>query len=113
MTNRLYSLNKDKDFAQVFKAGRSSYSRLLGVKTLPNGLVISRFGIIVSAKISKKAVVRNKIKRQIREIIRLDLENIKSGQDVAIVVLSPIIEEKYQEIKKELSQNFKRLRLYK
>jgi ribonuclease P protein component len=85
----------------------------LGAKTLPNGLAISRFGIIVSAKISKKAAIRNKIKRQIREIIRLQLQNIKSGQDNAIIVLAPIISENYQTIEKELNQIFKRLRLYK
>lgn len=46
----------------------------------------SHFGFIISTKISKKAVVRNRIKRIISEVIRKNLKKIKKGMDVVFLV---------------------------
>ncbi|MFA4833808.1 MAG: ribonuclease P protein component [Patescibacteria group bacterium] len=106
-------LKKDKEFDKVFKSGRSSFSKILGVKAVANGLTASRFGILVSNKISKKAVERNKIKRRIREVIRLETSEIKPGFDVVIITLPPILGESYQEIEEAIGSNFKKLGLYR
>lgn len=45
----------------------------------------SRFGIIVSKKISKKAVLRNRIKRMLREVIKNSLKKIRAGSDILII----------------------------
>lgn len=44
----------------------------------------TKFGFVVSKKISKRAVKRNKIKRLAREVIRLTLKNPESVQNRAI-----------------------------
>ena len=77
-------LTKDKEFDAVFKKGRSSYDKILGVKALKNDLSLNRFGILISVKVSKKAVERNKIRRQLRETTRQNLERIKKGMDVIV-----------------------------
>ena len=113
MPKKENQLKKDKEFDNVFKNGRSSFSRILGIKAVANGLEISRFGVLVSNKISKKAVERNKIKRQIREVIRSRVSGIKPGFDVVIITLPPILGSSYEEIEKVTGHNFKKLGLYR
>ena len=111
MLPRKHRLTKEKDFNKTFKSGKSCFSKILGVKSLPNNLVYCRFGFVVSNKVSKKATQRNKIKRQLRDITHQELKNIKTGYDVLILALAPIIETDYPTIKKEFKNCFKKLNL--
>ena len=79
-------LTKDNDFDRAFKSGRSSYGRLLGIKAINNNLNDNRFGTLVSLKVSKLAVERNKIKRQIRAIVKNEAPLFNGNYDVVIVV---------------------------
>ena len=80
-------LRKSGEFSYVYKNGEKwvgKYVVLLYVKnTLPN----SRIGIVVSKKVGT-AVVRNKVKRRLREIIRLNQDRIPEGLDIVIVAKS-------------------------
>ena len=49
----------------------------------------SLFGFVISTKISKLAVTRNKIKRILSETVRLNYENIKDGYDI-VFLLKPV-----------------------
>lgn len=113
MFKKINRLTKDKDFDNVFKKGRSSYNKILGIKTLVNNLTYCRFGILVSTKISKKAVERNKIKRRVRDIITKQTDNLKLGYDIIIIALPEIINKEYCDIKKSILYNFKKVNLYK
>lgn len=84
-------ITKEKEFALINKLGRSFYSPVLMVKIKPNDLNISRFATIVSNKVSKKATQRNLIRRRLSEIIRLNLNKIKSGFDILVIVSPKII----------------------
>ena len=64
---------------------------------LPNRDGLSRVGYTVSAKLGN-AVTRNRIRRRLREIYRLN--GIKPGQDLVIVARSKCVEASYQEIEK-------------
>jgi ribonuclease P protein component len=64
-------IQKKKDIEMIFKKGRTFKEASLILKTMRNDLGTSRFGFIVSQKVSKKANIRNKIKRRLREIVRL------------------------------------------
>jgi len=105
------SLRNKKDFDQVFKAGQSFYCPILGIKALKNELGYNRFGIMVGLKVSKKAVVRNKIKRQIREILRKNVVNGNNGYDYIIVILAKIIDKSQKEIEEYFIRAYKSLRL--
>lgn len=113
MLPRYNRLAKKKEINSVFKNGRSSYSKNLGVKCIVNGLANNRFAIVVSNKVSKKAVVRNKIKRRIREIIKKELTEMVIGRDLIIIVLPTIIDKTFAEIQLEVHRTFIRLSLYK
>jgi ribonuclease P protein component len=72
-------------------------------RTLP----VSRFGIAVSKKVSKKAVIRNRIKRQIRAVIRTLLPIIDPDWNIIVVVLPSAVMCKYEHFLRELEQLFK------
>ncbi len=109
-TNRI---TKDKEFDRAFKTGQSFYTKAFGLKEIDNDLGTSRLGVLVSTKVSKKAVIRNKIKRQIKEIIQEELPNLKPGKDLVIIVFSKILEKKFEELKEAVILSLKKLKLYK
>ncbi|MFH1392189.1 MAG: ribonuclease P protein component [bacterium] len=72
----------------------------LYLKYKPNTLQENRFRIIVSLKVSKKAVIRNKIRRRIKEILR-QLE-LKTGYDIVVITNKEIINKSFREIKEKI-----------
>ena len=103
----------DKEFDRVFKTGQSFYGKVFGLKSAPNDLGVTRFGIMVGLKVSKKAVVRNKLKRQIRAIISEENLLLKTGKDVVIIAFPLILDKNFEELKKLLKNGFAKLNLYK
>jgi len=104
-------LRKKKEFELIFKTGRSSYDQLMGLKILQNTLTISRFGIVVSTKVSKKAVLRNRLRRQIRYIITKH-PSIKTGYDMVIIVLPAALEQPFADLEQSFLFHVRRLRVY-
>ena len=76
---------------------------------IANNLAGNRFGIMVGLKVSKLAVERNKIKRRMREIIRFEEKNLKKSFDFVVTVLPAARGLGFEELKKSLLFNFKRL----
>jgi len=85
MLSGINRLKKKKDFEYVFKQGRGLKQGFISLKFTKNGLGATRFGFVVGQKVSPKAVIRNKVKRRLREIARSKLEDIKKGFDVVVV----------------------------
>jgi len=112
MLNKENRINKDKDFDRAFKTGQSFYSQILGVKLAKNYLENNRFGILISTKISKKAVVRNHLRRQIREIIRQENPLLKVGHDLVFIALSGIVSKNFTELTFDIKVIFNKLKLY-
>jgi len=93
-----YRIIKNKEYKDILNSGRFLRNRFFLLKFKPNNLKNSRFGIVVSTKVSKKAVDRNLVKRRVREIIRANLENIKDGFDVVLVMKKESLGLNYSEI---------------
>ena len=85
MLSGINRLKKKKDFERVFRRGRGLKDGFLSLKFAKNNLGLTRFGFVVGQKVSHKAVIRNKVKRRLRELVRVKLGNIKKGFDVAVV----------------------------
>ena len=113
MLPRENRLKKQKDFERVYQQGKGFKQDFLFLKAVSNGLEITRFGLVVSRKISKKAVIRNRVKRRLREIIRLRLEKVKKGVDVVLVTLPGIEEKEYQEIEQMVDKLLEKAKLVK
>ena len=104
MLAKLNRIRKKKDFEMIFRKGRGFKNGFLALRVFKNDLPESRFGFVISKKVSQKAVVRNKIKRRISEVIRLNLEKIKKGADVVFIAFPGIEKNNYLETK-ELAEN--------
>jgi len=106
-------LLKERDFDQVHKKGKFIPGKHLVIKILPNKLSIPRFGIIVSNRVSKKPVIRNKIKRRLREIIRegIKSEKIKKGFDIIVITKSSIVDEEFGSIERNFFDVLRRAEL--
>jgi ribonuclease P protein component len=72
-------LTRSEQYTLVYKEGSSQTSDLVVMKALPNGLDLSRYGFSVSRRVGG-AVVRNRVKRRLREILRS--APLKSGYDI-------------------------------
>ncbi len=64
---------------------------------LPNDLLYSRFGFSVSSRIGN-AVNRNRIKRRLREAMRLRMDLVKPGWDLVFIARNPIRSADYHEM---------------
>jgi ribonuclease P protein component len=106
-----YRLTKKKDFEKVHKFGRFFTQDFLALKIAKNNLNFSRFGFLVSLKISKKATVRNKVKRRLREAVRLKIKEIKPGFDIIIFVRPEIVKKGYWEIDEAIKKVFDKTKL--
>ena len=58
---------------------------------------------MVSQKVSKRAVVRNKVRRRLSEAIKAEERNIKNGTDLVVIALSGIDKKEFSEIKESVS----------
>lgn len=70
------------DFKRVFDAGRRMQLRWFGVIYSPNNLNTPRFGVIISKRMAKRAVTRNRIRRVIREFFRNSQHDLPPGDYV-------------------------------
>lgn len=89
MLNKKHKIPSRKLIPIILDKGKSIDTPLFAIKYLYNRDKISHFGVITSQKISKKAVVRNKIRRRIYESIRLFLkEKEESEINIDAIILS-------------------------
>lgn len=99
----------------VYKNGQAVRSSLATVKYITNPYrKHSRFAAVVSKKVLKSAVRRNRLRRRIYEIIRLELPHLKKDQDVVIIVFSPeVLVMPHKELKLIVKNLFSQAQLYK
>ncbi len=69
----------------------------------------SQFAVSVSKKISKKAVKRNRLRRQVNETLRLNLNSLKSSFKVLIIARPACINATFQEISQSITTFFNSL----
>ena len=79
-----HRLTRKKDFDTVFRKGKTVHDSFFFIKTAPNNLEVSRFGIVIPARLVKTAVKRNVIKRVISESLRGVIDEIPLGLDIII-----------------------------
>lgn len=111
MLPKINRINKKKDFSDIFKKGKGFKNGFLILKFINNSLGFSRFGIVVSQKVSKKAVMRNKVRRRLGEIISKDIDNIKSGIDCVFIALPGIDKKDFLQTKELAEDLFKKAKI--
>jgi ribonuclease P protein component len=99
-------LRHNVDFQRVRRNGKFHASPLMVLAFLRNELDRSRFGFVVSKRLGK-AVQRNRIKRRMREVIRLYMSQIKPGFDLVFIARQSLSQASYAEIEQLLEKLLK------
>lgn len=76
------------------------------LKEKKNGLTVNRFGIVVSKKIDKRAVVRNRVKRFFRTALMNLFGKMSAGHDILIIVKKGIVGKAKEENRLEIERAF-------
>lgn len=98
-----------KDFLEIKEKGRMVNSPIFGFLVLVKDDDEKKFAFIISKKISKRAVDRNKIKRYLSQILKNNLEIIKNGTRGLFLVKKDILNKKIEEIEREIKKCLKDL----
>ncbi len=103
-------LRKKKDIENVLrnKSSKSTAVSFLSIRFLANNLPYSRISFVVSKKISKKAVIRNRVKRRLRETSRPVIKNFKNSFDIVVFTKPEIAQKDFAEIKTAIEVLFKK-----
>ncbi|MBC1475058.1 ribonuclease P protein component [Listeria grandensis] len=110
---KAYRIKKDDEFQRVFKKGKSFANRQFVVYIFKReDLTHFRIGLSVSKKIGN-AVVRNRIKRCIRQTFHELNEQVAPGYDYIIIARKPAANMDFHEIKKSLMHVLKLSRVLK
>ena len=110
--NSLYTVKKNSDFRRMYARGKSAVTSRLVVYCRKNRLDRNRTGFTVSAKLGH-AVVRNRIRRQLREIVRLNSDKLTVGYDLILVARGKAVNAEYRKLEKNFLEACETLKLLK
>lgn len=108
--NRRHRLRSNQRFQEVRRKGQSVSDRYLVLCFHPNQLEHSRFGFSISKRVGN-AVTRNRIKRRLREAVRLKMDRIKPGWDLVFIARNPVRDANYHQMDDACARLLRRAQL--
>ena len=87
-------MKKNSDFRRLYAKGKSAVNPYMVLYCRRNSLGVNRLGYTVSTKLGH-AVVRNRVRRRLREICRLNSPAMKTGFDIVVVARSRCVNARY------------------
>jgi ribonuclease P protein component len=94
---RYLRLRSQQDFVRMRKTGRAWRHPFLILSVAPNGLAHNRYGFVTSKALGT-AVVRNRVRRVLREIVRRADPQLTPGHDMVFIARGPIAEQPYEAV---------------
>lgn len=91
-------LRSNRDFQRVYKRSKNYWNRHFTVLMKKNGSK-TRVGFSITKKYGN-AVQRNRIKRQLREIVRINRQALREGYDMIIIPKKNTFDMKYSDLEK-------------
>ncbi len=101
------SLKENRQFRRLYARGRSEVSPFLALYYRRTGSAESRLGITVSGKLGN-AVVRNKLRRRLREAYRRNEGRFLPGYDLVIVARQRARYSSYAQLEQSLLKTAKK-----
>jgi len=102
---KIYRLRRRSEFRRVYDEGQRRSASLGTVFTRPNGLPHSRLGITAPVRLGK-AVLRNRVKRRLREVFRLHRSSFPGGWDIVVNPREAVAEIPFKTLERELLRLF-------
>ena len=106
------TLKKNYEYRRLYTKGKTAVTPYLVVYCLKTGRDHRRVGYTVSAKLGK-AVVRNRVRRRLREIYRLNADKLIDNADLVIVARSRCVGGEYAKMEKAFLRACAELKLFK
>lgn len=88
MLSRQFRFHSRGGVKYTYKKGKTIRTPRLSLVSTPNTRHAQRFAVVISKKVLKSAVGRNRIRRRVYEAIRLELPNFKSHRDCIFIIYS-------------------------
>ena len=104
MLARAYRLRLGRDIDRVLRQGRYGASGAIWCKALAGKSADSRLAIVVSKKVSKKAVVRNRLRRRIAAHLATSWQTVRPGYDIVISARIDVSEIAQTELTRDIDQ---------
>jgi ribonuclease P protein component len=95
-------------YTLVYRQGKVWTGSLLVMKARPNGSDLSRYGFSITKKVGK-AVQRNRLKRLLREIMRL--QSLTPGWDIVFMARSAAVGADYRQLEGAIAKLLARAQL--
>jgi len=108
MLVKKYRLPLRTEFYRIKKKGRLYQFSFFGLLVARNELSFSRFAFIISKKVHKRAVKRNRIRRLLREAVKEFLSQSRPGFDVVFLVKKNLIDQELSAVKMAVNQAFQK-----
>lgn len=109
---RAVTLKENYEFRRLYQKGASAVDRSMVIYCRKNKLGRNRFGFTASVKLGH-AVVRNRARRRLREVSRLNADKLTVGYDIILVARSRTVTASFQELNSAYLRLAKRLSLLK
>ena len=109
---KIVSIKENHVFRRLYAKGKSAATSALVLYVRRNGRKENRLGLTVSTKVGK-AVVRNRVRRRLREIYRLNEERLRNGCDVVVVARVRAASSDYHQLEKSFLKLADKLELLK
>jgi ribonuclease P protein component len=96
-------LRRRDDFERLRRTGRRYSTQWLNITLLANGLAHNRYGLVVSKRVGN-AVLRNRMRRQLREVILALREELPGGFDLVVIVRPALAGQPFDHIRRIMVQ---------
>lgn len=106
------SLKENHLFRRAYNRGKTAADGCLALYVRRNGRKDNRLGFTVSTKLGH-AVVRNRVRRRLREIYRLNEDKLNGGSDVVVVARVRAASSDYRQLEKSFLKLADKLDLLK
>lgn len=98
-----------REFERIFASRLSYTGRFARLAFVNSEQAASRCGIVISTKISKRAVVRNKIRRRVRSVFAELSPNLLPAKDIAVICLPSSTKAGFAEFREDLRSSLGRI----